>query len=78
MLARGRAQLLLDEVETGHHPGDRMFDLESSVHLHEEELVRSIGGDNEFDRSYAGVVDAARGGYRGLAESLSSGVVNEG
>ena len=48
-----------------------MFDLQSSVHLHEEELVRSRGRDDELDRPDAGVVDAARGGDRGGAESLA-------
>ena len=39
LLPRGDADLQLDQVEAGDHLGDRMFDLQAGVHLHEEELV---------------------------------------
>ena len=48
-LARGDAQLLLDEVEPGDELGDRVLDLQPRVHLDEEELVRAVGGDEELD-----------------------------
>ena len=36
-LARGDAELPLDEVEPGHRLGDRMLDLQPGVHLEEIE-----------------------------------------
>ena len=38
-----------------------MLDLQAGVHLHEEELVGPVGGDDELDGARAGVVDAAGG-----------------
>ncbi len=35
----GQADLLLDQIDTGHHFGDRMFDLDARVHFHEEEVA---------------------------------------
>src|SRR5665213_919220 len=54
-----------------------MFDLQSRIHLHEEELVGTRGGDDELDRSHAAVVDTARSADGGRTQSLSSGVVDE-
>ncbi len=34
-----KPDLLLDEIDAGHHFGDRMLHLDPSVHLHEEEVV---------------------------------------
>ena len=39
--------LLLDEIDAGHHFGDRMFDLDAGVHFHEEEVVVLI--EQELD-----------------------------
>ena len=61
LLARRDPHLQLDEVDAGDHFGDRVLDLQAGVHLHEEELVGPVGGDDELDRAGAGVVDAARG-----------------
>ena len=38
-LARGDANLPFDQVDAGDHLGDRMLDLQSGVHLQEEELA---------------------------------------
>ena len=61
LLARGDAHLPFDQVEAGDHFGDRVLDLQAGVHLHEEELVGPVGGDDELDGARAGVVHAARG-----------------
>ena len=42
-LPRRDADLPLDKVPAGDHLGDRVLDLQSGVHLHEEELVGGIG-----------------------------------
>ena len=39
-LAGGDPDLLLHQVEAGHHLGDRMLDLDPGVHLHEVEATR--------------------------------------
>ena len=49
--------------------GDRVLDLQAGVHLHEEELVGPVGGDDELDGARAGVVDAARGVARRRADA---------
>ena len=54
-LAGGDAQLPLDEVEPGHELGDGVLDLETRVHLEEEELAVLV---EELDG--AGVHVAAR------------------
>ena len=61
LLAGGDAHLQFDQVDAGDHLGDRVFDLQAGVHLHEEELVGTVGGDDELDGAGAGVVHAARG-----------------
>ena len=68
-LAGGDAHLPFDEVDAGDHLGDRVFDLQAGVHLHKEELVRGVVGDQELHGAGAGVVDAARGVAGGLAET---------
>ena len=35
-------ELPFDEIGSGDHFGDRMFDLQSSVHLHEEKILKQI------------------------------------
>ena len=63
-LARRDAQLPLDEVEAGDQLGDRVLDLESGVHLQEEELavlveeldgarVHVAAGLGDLDRRFA-------------------------
>ena len=63
-LARGDAQLQLDEVEADDHLGDRVLDLQAGVHLEEEELAVL---EEELDG--AGVDVVARVGHlhRGVA-----------
>ena len=51
--------LLFDEVDAGDHFSDGVFDLQSGVHLHEEELVGPVGGHDELDGACAGVINAA-------------------
>ena len=41
-LARRDPDLLLDDVDAGHHLGDRMLDLEARVRLHEVEAARRV------------------------------------
>ena len=69
LLARRNPNLQFDQVEAGDHLGDRVFDLQAGVHLHEEELVRAVGGDDELDGARAGVVHAAGGVTRGRADA---------
>ena len=39
LLAAGDAELLLDQVQAGHHLGDGMFDLQARIDFHEVELA---------------------------------------
>jgi hypothetical protein len=56
-LARGHPQLQLHQVQTGDELGDRVLHLQPGVHLHEEELVRRVGPDDELHRARADVPD---------------------
>ena len=69
LLAGGDAHLQFDQVDAGDHLGDRVLDLQAGVHLHEEELVGTVGGDDELDGAGAGVVHAARGVAGGRADA---------
>ena len=69
LLACRDADLQLDQVDAGDHLGDRVFDLQAGVHLHEEELVWPVRGDDELDGACAGVVHAAGGVARGGADA---------
>ena len=62
----------------GDHLGDRVFDLKAGVHLHEEELVRPIRGDDEFDGACAGVVHAASGIAGGRADARPGRRIEQG
>ena len=53
----GDAQLLGDQVDPGHHLGDRVFDLNAGVHLHEVEAAAAI--HQELHGAGALVADAA-------------------
>ena len=53
-LAVGEPDLLLDEIDAGHHFGDRMFHLDAGVHFHEEEVVVLV--EQKFDRADIPVV----------------------
>ena len=67
-LSGGDPHLPFDQVDAGDHLGDRVLDLQAGVHLHKEELVRGVVGDEEFHRAGAAVVDAARCVAGGLAD----------
>ena len=75
-LARGDAQLLLDEVDAGHELGHGVLDLQAGVHLDEEELVGCGIGDEELDRARAEVADAA-GGVAGRRADALAGLLVE-
>ena len=53
-----------------------MLDLQSRVHLDEEELVGAVGRDEELDGARAAVVDARRGRAGGRAEARAGGGVD--
>ena len=61
-LAGGDADLLLHEVDAGHHLGHRVLDLDAGVHLHEVE--RPVLVEQELDRAGADVVDRLGAGAR--------------
>ena len=65
-LAGRHAQLLLDEIDTGHHLGDRVLDLDTRVHLEEINLTGLV--DEELDRSRVHVVGGPGHGQRRLAD----------
>jgi hypothetical protein len=73
-LTGGDADLPLDEVDAGDHFRHRMLHLEPGVHFHEEELVRGVVRNEELHRAGAGVVDAAGGLARGLADLRTDGL----
>src|SRR5882672_10382885 len=56
-LALRDPQLPFDKIESGHSFGDRVFDLQARVHLHEEELATGV---EKLDRAGTDVPDAAR------------------
>jgi hypothetical protein len=62
-LTGGDAQLLLDEVDAGDHLGDRVFDLDTGVHLDEVELAVLI---QELEGARTAVADLARQARRSV------------
>ena len=72
LLPRGDPDLPFDEVDARHHLGDGVLDLQAGVHLHEEELVGTVCGDDELHRPGPRVVDTARGIAGGLADARPS------
>ena len=73
-LAACDANLPLDEIDPGHHLGNRVLDLQPRVHLEEEEPPVLV--EQELDGAGVGVSDRARdgGGRRGQCACRSSGV----
>src|SRR5467141_4028103 len=65
-LARGDANLLLDDVDTGDHFGHRMLDLDACIHLDEVELAVFI---EIFESTGAAVADLAAGLDTALADT---------
>ena len=76
-LARGDAQLQLDEVEARDELRDRMLDLQARVHLHEEELVRRITGNDELDRSRADIADTSGRLAGRRADACAGGLIEQ-
>ncbi|SHP59519.1 Uncharacterised protein [Mycobacteroides abscessus subsp. abscessus] len=60
------------QVKTGGALGDRMFHLQTGVHLEEEELT--VLGGQELHGPGSDVADGRRGGARCLEEPLSHAV----
>src|ERR1700675_2399533 len=56
--SRGNLDLLIDDVNSGDHFGDRMLDLHPCVHLNEEELPVFI---EDRDRSSADIAQLSHG-----------------
>ena len=74
LAARGDGQLLLDDIDAGHHLGHGMFDLQPGVHLQEVEVARAI--EQELDGAGVAVAHRLCGAHRHLrpSRSRSSGV----
>ena len=66
--AGGDAELPFDQVLAGDGLGDRVFDLEASVHLHE---VEGVAFGDELDGAGTAVVDGAGGGDGGFAHGAA-------
>ena len=66
----GDADLLEHEIDAGDRLGDRMLDLQTSVHLDEIELAVLV---QELDRAGAAVLDLAHGRRDRLADSSGAG-----
>ena len=80
-LARCDAELQFDEIEAGHHFGDRMLDLEPRVHFHEIELRGleiAAAADDEFHRAGAAIADRLGTGDRRLAHARAQGLRHAG
>lgn len=71
LLARGNAELPLDQVDTGNHLSDGVLDLETGVHLHEVELAAVLVED-KLNSTGTDVADS-RGGHAGLVPEILLG-----
>ena len=60
-------QLQAHQVESGHHLGDRVLDLQARIHFQEVEVAVRV--EKELDRAGATIVHGARGGDRGFAHA---------
>jgi len=72
LLPVSHSDLPLDKVLTSDHLGDRVFDLQPSVHLHEVELV-SLGIKDELNSTSVVVSDGLSGGLRSFADLGAQG-----
>ena len=68
-LAPGDPYLPADQIDTGHHLGDRVLDLQSRVHLEEVEPTTLV--EQELDRAGVGVPDRACDRRRGRGDCLA-------
>ena len=73
-LAQRHRDLQRHDVDTGHHLGDGVFDLQPGVHLQEEEVAVLV--DDAFDRAGVHVPGLLRQGDRRLGE-LGAGRVGD-
>ena len=70
-IARGEADLGLDEVDTGHLLGHRVLDLEAGVGFDEDEGLGALSPrdvDEELEGPEVAVANAARESHRGLVD----------
>ena len=75
LLAGGRADALLDDVDSGRHLGHAVLDLHARVHLQEEVLglarLPLVSREQALDRAGADVVDGLRRVDADLADALA-------
>ena len=72
-VARGDADLLVDEVDAGDRLGDRVLDLQARVHLDEIELAVLV---EELDGAGAGISELGHGVGDDLADLVARGLVD--
>jgi hypothetical protein len=68
-LARGHAQLQLDQIEPGHGLGHRVLDLQARVHLHE--IEPALGVEQALERAHPLIADRPCRRDRGRAHALA-------
>ena len=67
LLAPGQPQLLLDQIDTCHHLGDWVLDLNAGVHLHEIEAPCAL--QEKLDRAGVLVSNMPGQSHRGLSHT---------
>ena len=67
-LAGGDAQLLLDQIDTSNHLGDRMLNLDTGVHFDEIELAVFV---QELESTRTAVADLDTGTHTALTDELA-------
>ena len=67
-LARRDAQLFGHQVQAGDHLGDRMFHLQTAIHLHEVEPA--VRGEQEFEGARTDIADRRGPAHRRRADPL--------
>ena len=73
--AFGDADLFGDQIDTGDGFGDRVLNLESGVHLHEEKVLCVI--QKKLDRTGAGITACQRGLHGRFSHSGPKGFVQD-
>ncbi len=71
-LSCGDADLLLDQIDAGHHFRHRMFHLDARVHLHEVEFLVFI--QQKLDGAGIDIVHSARSVHRHASHLLSQAI----
>ena len=77
LLPARHPDLLFHQVDSGDHLRHGVLDLQAGVHLHEEEFVRPVRRDDEFDRTCAGVADTAGGVAGGGPDAGPCGLIEQ-